>query len=212
MNIYVPLTLTEFQRLELDRLIAVDTVVSNESTVRFNSGNFHTDNSEISLPADVTFALLLTNRRQHNQQHGDQFGVTPAFVIKIVDSTGASVAQTLQQLSEKMWGPEDLDSINTRNQLFACLHGMFDFVPGAYPNETNGRSPGALEVIEANINIPFNRSSQGSLRDATIAKSQQQLGVDIPGPIEYIMFVFEDCYGPGCYWTGEQTFFSDQYF
>ena len=102
-----------------------------------------------------------------------------------------------------MWGPENLDSINARNQFFACSHGTFDFVPGDYPGSTGDWSPGAPGVIEVNIDIPFDGSTQSSLRSAATAKAQQQLGVSIPGPFEYVMYAFENCYGSGCGWAGE---------
>ena len=120
-----------------------------------------------------------------------------SLIVKVYDSTGSSVSESLQQLSERMWGPEEKDHINTRNQFSACSHGMIDFKPVEL---NDGSPPGVIEVA---LDIPFNGSTSPTVLNASKAAASAKLGFNLPGDYKYVMFAITDCYGAGCGWAGK---------
>ena len=88
---------------------------------------FQVDTDEtITLP-EVTLESLILDETYYRHPHCGPEGDLKTVIVKVIDSDGRSVPLTNQQLSKYMWGPQQIDHINTINQFAACSHNMIGF-------------------------------------------------------------------------------------
>uniref|UniRef100_A0A7S3QHF5 Peptidase M11 gametolysin domain-containing protein n=1 Tax=Chaetoceros debilis TaxID=122233 RepID=A0A7S3QHF5_9STRA len=204
------LDLTAKQEEEFKSLMANGVFIPNSSILTFNSnsdvfgtsGDVEVFEDIIRIPPGVTISSFLRkgtrpDNRQRNRRLGDQFGDSPTLVIKTIDTSGRTVPQTIQELSNNVFGPESEDAINARNQFFACSAGKFDLSPGNFGHEDNpDHTPG---VIEVNIDISLVGQTQSAIRSAILTAANAKLGLSLPGQYEFTLYTIEDC--DGCGWA-----------
>eukprot|EP00554_Chaetoceros_debilis_P015018 CAMPEP_0194124892 /NCGR_PEP_ID=MMETSP0150-20130528/59178_1 /TAXON_ID=122233 /ORGANISM="Chaetoceros debilis, Strain MM31A-1" /LENGTH=781 /DNA_ID=CAMNT_0038818677 /DNA_START=59 /DNA_END=2400 /DNA_ORIENTATION=- len=217
---------------EFKSLMANGVFIPNSSILTFNSnsdvfgtsGDVEVFEDIIRIPPGVTISSFLrkgtrSDNRQRNRRLGDQFGDSPTLVIKTIDTSGRTVPQSIQELSNYVFGPESEDAINARNQFSACSAGKFDLSPGNFGHEDNAEasagkfdlSPGNFGhednadhtpgVIEVNIDISLVGSSQSTIRSAIARAANAKLGLSLPGQYEFTLYTTENCYGSGCGWA-----------
>ena len=210
------LDLTAKQEEEFKSLMANGVFIPNSSILTFNSNSdvFGTSGDEklevfediIHIPPGVTISSFLRkgirpDNRQRNRRLGDAFGDSPTLVIKTIDTSGKTVPQSVQQLSNYVFGPESEDAINARNQFSACSAGKFDLSPGNFGHEDNAdHTPG---VIEVNIDISLVGQTQSQIRSAILSAANAKLGLSLPDQYEFTLYTIENCYGSSCGWAGE---------
>ena len=209
------LELTAEQEEEFKSLMANGVFIPNSSILTFNSTSniFGTSGNEklevfdniIRVPSGTRISSLLRkgtrpDNRQRNRFLGDAFGDSPALVIKTTDTSGRTVPQSIQQLSNDVFGPESEDVINARNQFSACSAGKFDLRPGNFGHENNAdHAPGAISV---DIGISLEGKTQTQIRSAILSAANAKLGFNLPGQYEFTLYTIENCYD-GCGWAGE---------
>jgi len=221
------LDMTAEQEEEFKSLMANGVFIPNSSILTFNSNSdvFGTSGDEklevfednIHIPPGVMISSFLRegtrpDNRQRNRRLGDEIGNSPTLVIKTIDKLGKTVQQSIQELSNDVFGPESMDpTINARNQFFACSAGQFDLIPGNFGHEDNpDHTPG---VIEVNIDIDISlvgSTTASKIHSAILSAAKEKLGLSaLTDQYEFTMYTIEDCYDGvykapmGCNWAGE---------
>eukprot|EP00985_Skeletonema_marinoi_P022237 scaffold14105_cov137-Skeletonema_marinoi.AAC.4 len=168
-------TLEVLQEVEMIDGMAVDDDDSGEQQPAFSS----LMQGSVSLPPGDVNVINSSDGRKLNAGYKVQFeGKSPVLVVKITDRDGLAVEGNADYISDKVFGTSG-DDINPAKGFKDCSFGKFELT-NEYSVDIDDKlsAPGVLEV---DINISFESSSQSAIRSSTQQAVETKLGFDLPG-------------------------------
>ena len=168
-------TLEVLQEVEMIDGMAVDDDDSGEQQPAFSS----LMQGSVSLPPGDVNVINSSDGRKLNAGYKVQFeGKSPVLVVKITDKDGLAVEGNAIYISDKVFGTSG-DDINQAKGFKDCSFGKFELT-NEYSVDIDDKlsAPGVLEV---DINISFESSSQSAIRSSTQQAVETKLGFDLPG-------------------------------
>jgi len=168
-------TLEVLQEVEMIDGMAVDDDDSGEQQPAFSS----LMQGSVSLPPGDVNVINSSDGRKLNAGYKVQFeGKSPVLVVKITDKDGLAVEGNADYISDKVFGTSG-DDINPAKGFKDCSFGKFELT-NEYSVDIDDKlsAPGVLEV---DINISFESSSQSAIRSSTQQAVETKLGFDLPG-------------------------------
>lgn len=200
-GVTLPIQGTEEQMGQMRALLHDGTLISNESTLEVlqdvemidsMAGDDDDESGELqpalsSLmqssvflpPGDVNIINHSSDGRNLNAGYKVQFeGKSPVLVVKITDKNNLSVDGDAAYISDKVFGTSG-DKINPAQGFKDCSFGKLELTyEYSVDIEDKLSAPG---VVEVNIPISFQSSSQSEIRAATQQAVEEKLGLDLPG-------------------------------
>ena len=132
------------------------------------------------------------NRRRLNMYEGDK----KVPVVRVIDKIGKSPPGDAAYTSNKFFGTFG-DQMTMKSQFKACSFDKFR-VTTNYGNDIDTSLMAADGVLEININIKLEDSTQAQVRSASISKIQSVLGVNnLSQQFDHVVLLVEDCYEVG---------------
>jgi hypothetical protein len=196
----LPIRATSAQTEKLRELLYAGDLESGFSTLR--NEDFEISGDSVILSAVEEITLGQTSRRKLLEKTGDRYflAVRVAALDKVVAATAASI-------SNDIFGTDGTDPVNMVSQFDACSYGKFKIIPGPPPGtdidssidsslvSASGPEAGVMNVT---ISIALGNSTQDQVRNAITTVVQAELGFDLPGPFDAVMYIVEGCYVGDC--------------
>lgn len=125
--------------------------------------------------------------------------------LRVIDSNGLAHPHTPSVMSDNIFGTNG-DQVNLKSQMEDCSFNQLTILPGlagtVAGNDVNEAALGVVEVtIDMDITSAVATSSRLDVRNAVTTAVQTQLGFELPGPYEHVLYVLEGCYGFDCGWA-----------
>lgn len=196
-------------------------IISGESKLNFGKGTPY-NNKEIFVPPGRIKNGILKNpdsrgnnnnsnpkknrpvpwqRNLVNTQEVSLVGTKPILVIRVTDSTGLVHEDSPSVISDNVFGgtsnKDGEERVNLKSQLEGCSHGLLNVTAGLPTTSTStnqGTDEEAPGVVNIQIPIALRSNSRTTVRNAITIAAQEQLGFDLPGPYEHVMYILEGCY------------------
>ena len=200
-GVTLPIQGTEEQIGQMRAMLHDGTLISNESTLEvlqevemFEAMAGEDDDSaggqqpsfssllqgSVSLPPGVVNVINSPDERRLNAGYTVQYtGKSPVLVVKITDKKGLAVDGNAAYISDKIFGTNG-DTINPAQGFKDCSFGKFELTYEYSDKDIDDKlsAPGVLEV---EISISFDGSSQSEIRAYTTAAVEKKLDLTLPG-------------------------------
>ncbi len=205
---------TDEQMLELRRLLNSGDLISAESSVdAIVSGGVMEDDmsgiAEMEGPGETIVSLppgdirlidsnsdnVINSNGRRLANRTKYEGTKKILVVRVTDLDGKSVSENAKYVSDKFFGING-DKATMKSGLEACSFGKF-VITNDYDGAVNEKLLSAPGVLEVDVNVRLERSSQAAVRAAGIRAVEKKLGVRLPGPFDHVAFVVEGCYKIG---------------
>jgi len=132
------------------------------------------------------------NRRRLNMYEGDK----KVLVVRVIDKVGKAPPGDAAYTSNKFFGTFG-DQMTMKSQFKACSFDKFR-VTTNYGSDIDTSLMAADGVLEININIKLEESTQAQIRSACMSKIQSVLGVNnLSQQFDHVVLLVEDCYEVG---------------
>ena len=132
------------------------------------------------------------NHRRLNMYEGDK----KILVVRVIDKIGKSPPGDAAYTSNKFFGTFG-DQMTMKSQFKACSFDKFR-VTTNYGTDIDRSLMAADGVLEININIKLEDSTQAQVRSACISKIHSVLGVsNLSQQFDHVVLLVEDCYEVG---------------
>ncbi|GFH49300.1 hypothetical protein CTEN210_05776 [Chaetoceros tenuissimus] len=140
-------------------------------------------------------------------------GEKKLLVVKVKDSLGKSVSDSLSGISDGIFSTVD-NKLSLANQLNTCSLNQFTVAPG---DIVASSIPSAEGVVEVDIDVSLQGNAPSVIRNAITTAISTKLGVSLPGPYDHVMYLLEDCYldcgwGAYSYVNGFLSVFEGDYY
>ena len=193
----VPIDVTKQQRKILKKLFKDGDIVSDESTLKMESG-FKLSKNGVHIPKNKD--KFNFGKKKGGKENARRLavvtGVKPILVVRVTDSAGLVRSESASVISDDIFGTSG-DTMTLKSQMYDCSFGQLDITAGLPANpDPNEVAPG---VVEVDINVSFN-NPRSTVRNAVTTAVQAKLGITLPGPYQQVMYVLEGCY-QDCGWA-----------
>eukprot|EP00957_Ditylum_brightwellii_P082978 6308780-Ditylum_brightwellii.AAC.1 len=180
------------QKNALHQMIRDGSIVPGKTSLDISQAT-RTKN-KISLPPGK-INIKAKNRAPPGRNLATITGTKRFLAIKVEDTNGLQLPDSTAAISDNIFGTgHHNDAVNLKSQLYDCSFGevnvSIDY--SDYPAiQTATSSIGVLEVV---ISVDLTTSSRASIRNAVTAAVEEKLGIALPGPFDYVMYLLEGCY------------------
>jgi len=117
-------------------------------------------------------------------------------VVRVIDKVGKAPPGDAAYTSNKFFGTFG-DQMTMKSQFKACSFDKFR-VTTNYGSDIDTSLMAADGVLEININIKLEESTQAQIRSACMSKIQSVLGVNnLSQQFDHVVLLVEDCYEVG---------------
>ena len=134
-----------------------------------------------------------TNNRRHLASYR---GPKPVLAVKVIDKNGLQHPDSPKTISDKIFGTYG-DSSTMTSQFAACSFNQLQIVPAEEDSRNNNDISDKLSdvgVLEVEIPVSIQSSSQGTIRKEVRKAIESKLGFGLPGGIDHVMVILEGCY------------------
>ena len=143
---------------------------------------------------------LFHHRHLQSVSFGTRIGPTPILVVKVTDKNGLAPDELTSVMSDDVFGTSG-DTVTLKSQLNACSMGRLTVIPG--DNNSGIINPSVYDapgVVAVKLSISIETSTTNEIRNAVTVEVQKKLGITLPGPYKYVMYVLQKCYND-CGWA-----------
>ena len=115
-------------------------------------------------------------------------GDKPILAVRVVDTNGKAHSHSPMEMSQNIFGTDGADLVNLNSQLRACSFNQLRINPGEIAAE-HKLAPGVIQV-DIDIDIAGG-SDRYAIHNAVTTAVQAQLGHNLPGPYQHVMYMLE---------------------
>jgi len=202
-NTAVPLIMSKSQRQNIKQMIEDGKVTSGEDKYIDNEAVVTPEGIRVPPGKALGFEKGKGSQGSGRRRLVTKTGDTYYLVVRVTDSGGLAYGHSTAVMSDNMFGTSG-DAVNLKSQIFDCSAGQLNVVPG-YPDSASEAQKTAIDaetvgkghpvgVMETTIDISLTSSSRSAVRNAVITAVQTQLGFNLPGPFDHVVFNLEGCY------------------
>jgi hypothetical protein len=158
---------------------------------------FDHDSSNINVPTSLKLPpgpINIYTPPHSSRRLATYHGPKPVLAVKVIDKNGLQHPDSPKTISDKIFGTYG-DSSTMTSQFAACSFDKLQIVP-AFLNDDSKQSKKLADVgvLEVQIPISIQTSSQGSVRKEVKMAIEAKLGMGMPGGIDHVMIILEGCY------------------
>lgn len=218
-GVAVPIKGTDGQLRQLRMMLNNGSLVSAESTVEVEppslssafgdeEGHAIEGVSEEAVPDSISLPpgkirLIVNNgsgddsdinfrrRRRLNALEGTK----NVLVVRVTDKASRAVDREAAYISNKIFGTGG-DKVTMKSGFEACSFDKFR-VSTNYGGNFRNKLFSAPGVVDVDIRIRLDSSTQSSIREAAVRAVNEKLNVELPGPFDHVIFLLEKCYPVG---------------
>ena len=187
-NIIVPIHMTLPQKQMLQIKCGKGEIRSHISTLRLDR-RMEINASGLFISRTLNhYGLVEKFGTNHIRKLTTTVGIKHFLVVKVTDSQGRKLIESLDQISDDIFGTSG-DAMTLKSQMNECSFGKFNVTAGI--GSVHEIIPG---VIEVTIDISLVGNDRVVIRNAVTEKVQTLLGYNLPGPYSNVMYILEGCH------------------